>query len=62
MYNGMQADALNLVMTYVYIMCSAQIKVPAHPACSLPAVVSKKHGLQRKVFKVRHKGCCLQRL
>ena len=40
MYNGMQANALNcmfLVMTYLYIMCSAQIKVPAHPARSLPA-------------------------
>ena len=44
----MQADALNcmfLVMTYVYITCSAQIKVPAHPACSLPAVFCKKHNV-----------------
>ena len=50
------------VRTYVYITCSAQIKVPAHPARSLPAVFGKKHGLQRKACKVRHKGCCLQPL
>ena len=45
----MQADALNCMFlgydVLVYITCSTQIKVPAHPACSLPAVFCKKHNV-----------------
>ena len=53
--NGMQADALNcmfLVMTYVYIMCSAQIKVPVNPVCRLPELFLVRN-MARKVKCVR---------
>ena len=50
----MQADALNcmfLVMMYMYIMCSAQIKVPMHPAHAVC-----------QLFLVRNMACKRKRL
>ena len=50
----MQAYALNcmfLVMTYLYITCSARIKVPAHLAHSVPAVFGKETWLAKECVR-----------